>query len=66
MKWRGRYANEMKLDLAHTAINRPEMAPYPWLCLDLGYVGLRVYEHVLQTGMVPWVGVTCSPEIVRS
>ena len=41
--------------LAKIMIDRPGQAPRSWLCLDLGYVGRRVYDHVWQIGMVPWV-----------
>ena len=41
--------------LAKIVIDRPGQAPRSWLCLDLGYVGQRVYNHVWQIGMVPWI-----------
>ena len=41
--------------LAQIVIDKPATAPCSWLCLDLGYVGRRIYDHVWQIGMVPWV-----------
>ncbi len=41
--------------LAQIVIDKPVTAPCSWLCLERGYVGRRVYEHVWQIGMVPWL-----------
>lgn len=41
--------------LARIVIDRPTSSSRSWLCLDLGYIGRRIYEHVWQIGMVPWI-----------
>ncbi len=42
--------------LTRTVIARPTNPSHSWLCLDRGYVGRRIYDHVWQIGMVPWIG----------
>ncbi len=41
--------------LASVVIDRLTNSSRSWLCVDLGYVGRRLYEHALWIGMVPWI-----------
>lgn len=45
----------LEATLARIVIDRPTNSSRSWLCLDRGYVGRRIYEHVWQISMVPWI-----------